>query len=107
MKNKPVKMQHKLAKRNRKDTSKNRSPGDRHKPKKRNSIYKTEKNLYWEKVYKVLTDQLCIDHNIDYNDYASIGKKTTFWHDTYWIMYDKGFKNMTKSFRTAMYEIRE
>lgn len=107
MKNKPLKMQRKLAKRNRKDYSKSRNRVDRHKPKKRNSIYKAEKNLYWEKVYKLLTNQLCIDHNIDYNDFASIDKKTTFWHDTYWMMCNKGFKNMTKSFKTAMYEIDE
>jgi hypothetical protein len=96
MKNKPVKMQHKLTKRNRKDYSKSRKRVDRHKPKKRNSTYKAEKNLHREKVYELITNQLCIDHNLNYNDFASIGKKTTFWYDTCWRIY----KNMTKSFET-------
>lgn len=88
-----------------KDTSKNRSCIDRHKQKKRHSIYKTEKNLYWEKVYKLLVDQLCIDHNIDYNNFASNGKKTTFWRDICHILYNEGFRNISLSIAMAMHEI--
>ncbi len=87
----------------RKTINKDRSCGQRYKSKKRYSLYKSEINVYWEKVNKSMVEQLCIDHNLDVNDFLH-NEKRNMWEHTYDNIIDKGFRHCSKSIRDHMLE---
>jgi hypothetical protein len=72
-------------------------------PKMRYAVWRAELNKKWECINKSMAEQLCIDHQLNIEDYMSQEKRNT-WEHTYNNLKEKGYRHMSKSIRDHMLE---